>query len=53
LAVHIERLYATLCVFLSTLGAAFSAACPTIVAHIGTDEDMVLVEGIAHDKDAN
>jgi hypothetical protein len=35
------------------LGAALSAARPTIVAHIGTDEDMVLVKRIAHDKDAN
>jgi hypothetical protein len=53
LAIHIERFNATLGVFLSALGAAVSAACPTIVAHIGTDEDMVLVERIAHDKDAN
>jgi hypothetical protein len=53
LAVHIECFDATLGVFLSALGAAFSAACPTIVAHIGTDEYMVLVERIAHDKDAN
>ncbi len=53
LAVHIERLDATLGVFLSALGAAFSAACPTIIAHVGTDEHMVLVERIAHDKDEN
>jgi hypothetical protein len=53
LTVHIERFDATLGVFLSALGAALSAASPTIVADIGTDEDMVLVERIAHDKEAN